>query len=285
MKEVNLAITGCAGRMGQALLTCLSDTKGVRVSGGLVPAKSPYKGKDLGLICGQKPLGITATDNIAEALNGADGVIDFTTPELTTSLVKMAVKAKIFCIIGTTGLSTAQEKVMHQAAKKVLIVKSGNMSLGVHLLARLTRIAATILSPNTWDSEIMELHHRLKKDAPSGTAILLGKAVAQGRHQRWSQKAVFQRHGSNVKRNQGEIGFASMRAGNAVGEHTVLFAGEDEQVVLTHKAQNRAIYAKGALTAALWAARQTQPGKKQQGKQGQTQGLYGMEQVLEDLYG
>jgi 4-hydroxy-tetrahydrodipicolinate reductase len=212
------------------------------------------------------PLGITASDNYLDLLAKADAVIDFTAPEASVELAAAAAQARIVHIIGTTGFDAAQEDAIAAAGRHATIVKSGNMSLGVNLLAVLVAQAARALGDD-WDIEIFDMHHRHKVDAPSGTALLLGEAAAGGRQIALSDKMQSGRDGMTGARQAGAIGFSALRGGSVVGDHEVIFAGDGEQIRLTHRAENRDIFARGALKAAQWAA-------------GQKPGVYSMQDVL-----
>jgi 4-hydroxy-tetrahydrodipicolinate reductase len=206
------------------------------------------------------------TCDIAAALANADVVVDFSSPEATVGMARAAAKAKVAHIIGTTGFTDDDLAVIAQAARDTVIVRSGNMSLGVNLLAVLVERAAKALGP-AWDAEIVEMHHRLKVDAPSGTALLLGEAVARGRGVDLATHSARGRDGVTGARPTGEIGFASLRGGTVVGDHTVIFAGAGERIELSHRAEDRGVFARGALAAALWT-------------RGKAPGLYSMADVL-----
>jgi 4-hydroxy-tetrahydrodipicolinate reductase len=261
-----LAIAGAAGRMGQALVRA-AGAGDVRVTGAAERAGSDALGKDAGVLAGLPALGVTVTDDIRAAAKDADVWIDFSTPEATraaaVALPALGVKA---AVIGTTGLDAASEAAVRAAAATVAIVKSGNFSLGVNVLAGLVRQAAERLGPD-WDIEILESHHRRKVDAPSGTALMLGEAAAAGRGRSLHDLRLEPREGITGSRPGGGIGFAVIRAGGIVGEHEVIFASETESLRLAHVAQDRTIFANGAIHAAIWAARQTP-------------GLYSMQDVL-----
>jgi 4-hydroxy-tetrahydrodipicolinate reductase len=266
MADMRLIVAGAGGRMGRTLVKAIVDIKGFVLSGALEDARSPLIGWDAGTLAGTPENGVKLTGDVAALLEKADGIVDFTAPVATVAFAELAASAGKVHIIGTTGLSTADEARIKDAAKKATIVKSGNMSLGVNLLAALTRRVAKTLD-NSFDIEILEMHHNQKVDAPSGTALLLGQAAAQGRGIDLDHHAVKARVGHTGPRKAGDIGFAALRGGSVVGEHSVIFAGPAERLELTHKAEDRMIFARGALHAALWA-------------RGQKPGLYSMMDVL-----
>ncbi|MGE0596319.1 MAG: 4-hydroxy-tetrahydrodipicolinate reductase [Hyphomonadaceae bacterium] len=251
---LSIAIAGAAGRMGRALIRAAAMRGDIRVVGGVERPGGGAIGADLGTLAGCDPIGVKATADIQEAAASADVWIDFTAPGATLSaLEKLATSPVRGAIIGTTGLSAAQEAAISDAAKRLAIVRSGNFSLGVHALAALVRQAAQKLGVG-WDIEIVETHHWRKVDAPSGTALLLGEAAAQGRGRTLAESRLPPRDGVGDERPEGGIGFSSVRGGGIVGQHDVIFAAEREVVTLSHQALDRAVFADGALTAALWAA-------------------------------
>ena len=215
-------------------------------------------GKDSGLLAGLSPNGIPVTDDVVEAFAKADGVLDFTVPAASLAFAELSAQARIVHVMGTTGMSAADDAKVAAAARHAVIVKSGNMSLGVNLLAVLVRQAAKALDAD-FDIEIVEMHHRHKVDAPSGTALLLGRAAAEGRDIDLDAHSVRVRDGHTGPRKRGDIGFATLRGGSVVGEHSVIFAGEGEVIELTHKATDRVLFARGAVRAALWG-RDKKPG-------------------------
>ncbi len=252
MSEMRLMVVGAGGRMGRTLVKAIAQTPGLALAGATENSNSPLIGKDAGELAGIGANGIALSPDAAPLLDKADGIIDFTVPEATVSFAALAAKGGKVHIIGTTGLSAADDTKIAEAAKRTVIVKSGNMSLGVNLLAALTRRVAKTLD-QSFDIEILEMHHNQKVDAPSGTALLLGRAAAQGRGVDLNARAVKAREGHTGARRAGDIGFATLRGGSVVGEHTVMFAGPAERIELTHKAEDRMIFARGALHAALWA--------------------------------
>ncbi|MFM8746615.1 MAG: 4-hydroxy-tetrahydrodipicolinate reductase [Aestuariivirga sp.] len=250
---MKLAIAGASGRMGRVLTRIVSETQGAELVGGLEPKGSPQIGADMGELAGIGRLDIPISDDPHALLTQADGLIDFTVPAATLSLVELAAQARIVHVIGTTGIDEAGEARIKAAARHARIVKSGNMSLGVNLLASLVRKVAAALGED-YDIEVLEMHHKHKIDAPSGTALLLGQAAAEGRGIDLKTRSVRSRDGHTGARRAGDIGFATLRGGSVVGEHTVIFAGETERIELTHKAASREMFARGAVKAALWAS-------------------------------
>lgn len=248
---MKLAIAGAAGRMGRVLTRIVNETPGTEVAGGLEPKGSPHVGADMGELAGLGRLDVAVSDDPLTLLSHIDGIIDFTVPAATLALAELAAQARIVHVIGTTGISAAGEAQIKAAARHARIIKSGNMSLGVNLLASLVRKVAATLGED-YDIEIVEMHHRHKIDAPSGTALMLGEAAAQGRGIALGERSVRSRDGHTGARTPGDIGFATLRGGSVVGEHTVIFAGETERIELTHKASSREMFASGAVRAALW---------------------------------
>jgi 4-hydroxy-tetrahydrodipicolinate reductase len=266
MSEMKIAVLGAAGRMGQSLARAVAATEGCVLAGGVEAKGSPAIGRDLGEVAGLGPLGIPITDDPLPLFAEIDGVLDFTAPAATVTFSGLAAQARIVHVIGTTGLSPDDMAKIEAAARHAAIVKAGNMSLGVNLLAGLTERVARTLGPE-FDIEILELHHRHKRDAPSGTALMLAEAAASGRGIALKDHAVRSREGDVGPRREGDIGFAVMRGGDVVGEHKVIFAGDGERIELVHVATDRGIFARGAVRAALWA-------------RGQGPGLYSMADVL-----
>jgi 4-hydroxy-tetrahydrodipicolinate reductase len=256
MSDMNLIVAGAAGRMGRTLIRAVHEMQGATVMGALEKPGAPEIGADIGELAGLGKLGVKVSDDPLPLFAKADGVLDFTAPAATLAMADLAAQARIVHVIGTTGI--ADEERLRAAARHAIIVKSGNMSLGVNLLAGLVRQAAKALDAD-FDIEIVEMHHRHKVDAPSGTALLLGEAAAEGREIDLAEHSERGRDGETGARQRGAIGFASLRGGSVVGEHTVIFAGEGEQVELSHRAFDRAIFARGAVKAALWG-RDKKPG-------------------------
>ncbi|HXK53247.1 MAG TPA: 4-hydroxy-tetrahydrodipicolinate reductase [Hyphomicrobiales bacterium] len=266
MSEMRLVIVGAGGRMGRNLIRAVHETAGCVVAGAVEQAGSELIGRDAGDLAGLGPIGVAVSDEPLALFAKADGVLDFTAPNASLGFAEIAAQARIVHVIGTTGFSPAEEEKIAAAARHAAIIKSGNMSLGVNLLAALVRQAAKALDTG-YDIEIVEMHHRHKVDAPSGTALLLGEAAARGRDIDLASHAVRARDGHTGARNSGDIGFATLRGGSVVGDHTVIFAGPDERVELSHRAGDRAIFANGAVKAALWG-------------RGKKPGLYSMSDVL-----
>jgi 4-hydroxy-tetrahydrodipicolinate reductase len=258
MSDMRLVVMGAAGRMGRMLVRTIGEMPGVAVAAALERAGSDALGKDAGVVAGLSPVGVPITDDPLQAVVNADGIVDFTAPAASVELAALAAQARIVHVIGTTGLSPSDLKKIDAAARHAVIVRSGNMSLGVNLLAALVERAAASLGPD-WDIEILEMHHKMKVDAPSGTALLLGESAARGRNIALAERSVRSRDGHTGARREGDIGFATLRGGSVVGDHSVIFAGTSERLELTHRADDRAIFARGAIRAALWG-RDKKPG-------------------------
>jgi 4-hydroxy-tetrahydrodipicolinate reductase len=269
MDAVRLAIAGAGGRMGQALIEAALALPGVVLAAALDVAGSKATGRDAGERFGRATGVIVGTD-VRSALRGADVLIDFTRPEGTLAHVAACAAAGVAAVVGTTGLNDAQKADLAAHATSVGIVYAANMSIGVVVLLSLVEQAAARLGPD-YDVEIVEMHHRHKVDAPSGTALQLGDAAAAGRGRRLADCAVYAREGHTGERAPGAIGFAALRGGDVVGEHTVIFAGTGERVELSHRATSRQNFATGALRAAVFVA-----GKRAAGQAG----LYDMRDVL-----
>ncbi|MGB8818450.1 MAG: 4-hydroxy-tetrahydrodipicolinate reductase [Rhizobiaceae bacterium] len=268
MSDMKLVVVGAAGRMGLELIRAIAKAEGVMLCGAVERAGSPALGRDAGELAGVGPLGVLVSDDPLPVFAKADGVLDFTIPAATVEFAGYAAQARIVHIIGTTGCTVEDEAKIAAAARHATIVKSGNYSLGVNILAALTEKVARALGPKDFDIEILEMHHKLKIDAPSGTALMLGDAAARGRGVNARETAVRSRDGHTGARAVGTIGFATLRGGSVVGDHSVIFAGEDEQITLTHHAVNRSMFAGGAIAAAKWA-------------HGKKPGLYSMRDVLD----
>ena len=258
MTELRLVVLGAGGRMGRMLVKGVAAEPGVRLYAALERPGSEFLGQDPGPLAGIPATGLAITDDVAAALDGADGVLDFTIPEATLALARQTGARGLIHVIGTTGMSPAQLEELRGLTGQARIVQSGNMSLGVNLLASLVRRAARALGPD-WDIEVLEMHHRMKVDAPSGTALLLGEAAAEGRAIDLAQHSVRVRDGHPGARRTGDIGFATLRGGSVIGEHAVIFAAEGERIELSHRAEDRGLFARGALRAALWV-RDVPPG-------------------------
>ncbi|MGR9170042.1 4-hydroxy-tetrahydrodipicolinate reductase [Rhizobium sp. KDH_Rht_773_N] len=256
---MKLVVVGAAGRMGQTLIRLIHSIEGATLHAAIERPGSPFVGKDAGEISGLGANGIIIGDDPLAAFLHAEGVLDFTSPAGSVEFAGLAAQARIVHVVGTTGCSAEDDARIAAAARHARVVKSGNMSLGVNLLSVLVQQAAQALDPADWDIEILEMHHKRKVDAPSGTALLLGEAAAKGRAIDLSAKSVRVRDGHTGPREAGAIGFATLRGGSVIGEHSVLFAGEGETVTLSHSATDRSIFARGAIKAALWA-RDKKPG-------------------------
>ncbi len=253
MADLKVVVAGAGGRMGGANIRAVANAGGMVLHAALDRAGADAIGQDAGPRAGLPPLGVTVTADSAAALEGADAIIDFTAPAATVDLARMAAEKGLVHVIGTTGCSAEDEAALTQAAGAgARIVKSGNMSLGVNLLASLVEKAAAALGPE-FDIEVLEMHHRHKVDAPSGTALLLGDAAAQGRGIDLDTNSIRARDGHTGARPDGAIGFATLRGGSVIGEHSVIFAGPSERIALSHKAEDRSLFANGALKAVSWA--------------------------------
>ncbi len=263
---IRVVVIGCAGRMGRMLVRAVAADPGCRLVGGSVEPGAPEEGSDLGALAGIGSTGVLATSDVAPLFAQADAVIEFSVPAATVAHAALAAQARCAHVIGTTGLDAEQEAALERAARHTALVYTANMSVGVTLLAAITRQVAATLGTD-WDIEVLEMHHRRKVDAPSGTALALGRAAADGRNVDLAAVRQTVRDGHTGPRPEGEIGFATLRGGSVVGEHRVIFAGADERIELAHIATDRAIFAAGALRAAKWAA-------------GQKPGLYTMNDVL-----
>ncbi|WP_444667410.1 4-hydroxy-tetrahydrodipicolinate reductase [Cereibacter changlensis] len=246
-----IVITGASGRMGQMLARTVLASDKARLVGCVERAGNAWLGRDIGEAMGGAAVGVSVTDDPLEAFAKAQAVIDFTSPAATIEFAALAAQARAVHVIGTTGLEPAHLEKLDWAAHHAVIVRAGNMSLGVNLLVQLTKKVAEALDAD-WDIEVVEAHHRMKVDAPSGTALMLGEAAAEGRGVTLDEAKVAARDGITGARERGSIGFSSIRGGDIVGEHDVIFATEGERIVLRHLATDRTIFARGALKAALW---------------------------------
>jgi 4-hydroxy-tetrahydrodipicolinate reductase len=248
---MKIAVMGVAGRMGQELVRAIHEADGCTVAGATERPDSPAIGADVGTLAGIGPIGVAVSADPLEVIAKSEGILDFTVPKATVEFAALAANARIVHVIGTTGLTTADEAHIAAAARHAPIIKAGNMSLGVNLLAAITRRVAEALDED-FDIEIVEMHHHHKVDAPSGTALMLGEAAAEGRGVALRDTADRGRDGHTGARKRGDIGFAALRGGDVVGEHDVIFAGMGERIVLRHIATDRMIFARGAVKAALW---------------------------------
>jgi 4-hydroxy-tetrahydrodipicolinate reductase len=266
MADMRLIVAGAGGRMGRALTRVIAGTPGAVLTGALEAPGSELLGKDAGVLAGLPANGIKLSADLWALSADADGILDFTVPGATIANVAIAAQRGMVHVIGTTGLSPSDEAVIRSVSSQAIVVKSGNMSLGVNLLAALVKRAAQSLDAS-FDIEVVEMHHRAKIDAPSGTALMLGQAAAAGRGIALEEHSVRGRDGVTGARRTGDIGFASLRGGTAAGDHSVIFAGANERLVLSHHAEDRVLFAHGALKAALWA-------------HGKPPGFYSMADVL-----
>ena len=268
---MKIAIAGAAGRMGQMLIREIARTEGCSLAGALEGAGSTMLGREAGEVAGvgtshRSIKSVKIVSDPAVAIGAADAVIDFTVPAATVEHARVAVEKGASMVIGTTGLDPQQTAAIHEAAKKIPILWAANMSLGINILMALVEKTASMLDP-AYDIEVLEMHHRHKIDAPSGTALALGRAAAAGRQVKLEDVWRKSRDGHTGARPSGEIGFATLRGGEEVGVHTVMFAAAGERLELNHRAFSRETYASGAVRSALWL-------------QGKTPGLYGMKDVL-----
>jgi 4-hydroxy-tetrahydrodipicolinate reductase len=252
VSPLKVVIAGCSGRMGHALLESVFADAELVLHGALDRADNPHLGRDAGEQFG-KLSGVKVTSDVDAALKGADVLVDFTRPEASMQYLDACQKANVSMVIGTTGFSEEQKAAIAAASKNIAIVFAPNMSVGVTLLINLVEQAARVLSDG-YDIEVVEMHHRHKVDAPSGTALRLGEAAAHGIGQDLKDCAIYAREGVTGEREAGKIGFATLRGGDVVGDHTVMFAGVGERVELTHKASSRATFAIGALRASKFMA-------------------------------
>ena len=256
MAEVpGITITGASGRMGQMLLKTVLDSDRARLVGAVERSGHAWVGRDVGEAMGGQANGIIVTDDPLEAFAISQAVIDFTTPAATLEVAALTAQARAVHIIGTTGMNAAEIEQLEPASRHAVIVRAGNMSLGVNLLTKLTEKVAAALDAD-FDIEIIETHHHYKVDAPSGTALMLGEAAAVGRGVNLNDVRESGRDGMTGARKRGDIGFVAIRGGDVVGEHDVLFAGAGERIILRHMATDRSIFARGALKAALWGQTQ-----------------------------
>ncbi len=265
--SINIAVTGASGRMGQALIQAIHENPKTVLSGALEREGADSIGQDSGALAGVGENHIEITDNFTVAFKGANVIVDFTVPQATLVFAEYAAENHIAHVIGTTGCDEIQDLAIARAAESTAIMKSGNMSMGVIMLSVLVERAAKALAAADWDIEVIEMHHKHKIDAPSGTALLLGNAAAKGRDIDLAESAVRGRDGITGERQEGTIGFAALRGGSVVGEHSVMFAGQGESITLSHRAEDRGIFARGAINAAIWT-------------NAQEPGLYSMRDVL-----
>jgi 4-hydroxy-tetrahydrodipicolinate reductase len=263
---MKVGIVGCAGRMGRMLVAETQAAQGCTLVGGVEHGQSPFLGADLGALAGLDDLGLLAESDSAALFEAADVVIDFTLRQAVIAHAEAAASHGAALVIGTTGLGPEDQAAVEKASQAVAVIQAANFSVGINLLLGLTAQVAAVLD-NDYDIEIVEMHHRHKVDAPSGTALALGQAAAAGRGVDLEAVSTRVRDGHTGARNAGDIGFATLRGGDVVGEHSVIFAAEGERIELTHKASSRALFARGAVRAAKWC-------------DGKAAGLYSMADVL-----
>ena len=263
---MKIAVVGAAGRMGRELVKAIHANEGTVLGGAIEQKGSIAVGQDAGLLAGLGKLGVLITDQALETFAKVDAVLDFTVPAASVEFAGLAANARIVHVCGTTGMSETDDAAIKAAARHATIIRAGNMSLGVNLLVAMTKKIAAALDAD-FDVEIVEMHHRMKVDAPSGTALMLGEAAAAGRGVSLRDVSDYARNGQTGARKRSHIGFAALRGGNVVGDHTVIFAAEGERIEITHRADDRAIFARGAVKAALWG-------------KGRSPGIYSMMDVL-----
>jgi 4-hydroxy-tetrahydrodipicolinate reductase len=264
--DLRIALLGATGRMGRAIARLVPETPGISLVAAVARPGSEGLGDDMGRLAGTSPLGVAVEASLADAVARADLLIDFSRPETLSESIRCCVGFERALVTGTTGHSAEQAAQLALAGEKIPVLAAPNMSAGVTLLTHLVEQAAAALGPE-YDAEIVEMHHRHKADAPSGTALRLGEAVAAGRGVNLGDKAVFERYGRPGERPEGAIGFAALRGGDVIGDHSVIFAGPGERIELGHRASDRALFARGALKAAAWL-------------RDKPAGLYGMKDVL-----
>ena len=252
MAEMRLIVAGAGGRMGRALARVISETPGAMLVGALEAPGSEHLGQDAGVLAGLPANNVKLSADLWAMSEHADGILDFTVPAATIANVAIAAQRRLVHIIGTTGLSSSDDAVIQSVTNRATVVKSGNMSLGINLLTALVKRVAQSLD-DSFDIEIVEMHHKAKVDAPSGTALMLGEAAASGRNITLQAHSARGRDGLTGPRKTGDIGFASLRGGTITGDHSVIFAGPMERIELTHRAEDRTMFAQGAVKAALWA--------------------------------
>lgn len=263
---MKIGVTGIVGRMGKVIADLVAADPIAELSAGFVRQGNNFDGADLGEFLGQEKTGYKITSDLDHFFKSCEAIIDFSSPAFSLECAKKAAQYKKIFVCGTTGFSESEKQQLSEYAKECVIIWSSNMSVGVNVLFGLAEKVAAILRDD-YDVEIVEMHHRNKIDAPSGTALSLGAAVAKGRGVNFKEVANLARSGANNPRKKGEIGFATLRGGDVIGDHTVVFAADGERVELTHKATNRNVFAAGAIRAAIWGS-------------GQKAGFYLMKDVL-----
>ncbi len=254
---MKIGITGISGKMGQVIAKLVLSDAIAEISSGFVRKGNNFDQMDIGEFLGVEKSGYKITSNIDEFFEKCDAVIDFSSPALSLVCAQKAAQTGKILVCGTTGFSDDEKKKLVEYSKNCVIIWSSNMSIGVNLLMNLVEKVSAILRED-YDVEIVEMHHRNKVDAPSGTALSLGAAVASGRNVNLKEASIMNHVGINDKRQKGKIGFASLRGGDVIGDHSVIFAGEGERVELTHKATSRDVFASGAIRAAIWGSNQKQ---------------------------
>jgi len=264
--STRIAILGASGRMGRSVIQATAQAAGARLGAALEREGSPELGQDAGTLAGLAPCGVRLVSRLEEAADDFDVLIDFTRPEATLAALAWCQSRGKAMVIGTTGLSAEQKAQVQAAAQRMPVVMAGNFSIGVNLALKLLEEAARVLAAE-FDIEIIEAHHRHKVDAPSGTALMMGEAAARGAGRELKDCAVYERYGHTGARERRSIGFSTVRGGDVVGDHTVMFLGDGERVEISHKASSRSIFAKGAVHAATWLS-------------GRAPGLYSMQDVL-----
>ncbi|MDZ4697325.1 MAG: 4-hydroxy-tetrahydrodipicolinate reductase [Deltaproteobacteria bacterium] len=264
-QNLKIGVFGAAGKMGRTIVRVIADTKGTSLGAAIEGPNNPTIGQDAGALAGVTPLGV-AVKGESPGADAAAAWIDFSLPEVTVANADAAARAGVAFVAGTTGLSDAQKAKLAEAGQKIPVVFSPNMSIGVNVLLELVK-RATVSLGTDYDIDIVEAHHRMKRDAPSGTALRLAEAVAEGRERPLSEIACYSRHGEIGARPPGELGIQTLRGGDVVGDHTVFFFGQGERIEITHRASSRETFARGAVRAAIWAA-------------GRAPGLYDMRDVL-----
>jgi 4-hydroxy-tetrahydrodipicolinate reductase len=263
---IKLTVCGAAGRMGSRIVALSKEYSDIKLVGAIEAKKNPKLKLDAGSVAGVGDLGVKITDNLEKIINKTDTVVNFTSPEATLEHLKIVKKYKKSMVIGTTGFNNEQLKIIQKAAKDIPIVLSPNMSVGVNLLFKILKDVAKVLGDD-YDVEIVEAHHRMKKDAPSGTAIKMAKVIAESLGRNFDEVAVYARKGIIGERTKQEIGIQTVRAGDIVGEHNVIFGGLGERIEIIHRASSRDTFARGALRAVIWL-------------KGKPAGLYDMADVL-----
>ena len=265
---IHAVITGIGGRMGRAVASVVGGSEGISITGATEREGSEFIGRDIGELAGSGVLGRVVCEDLLQALSSGEGdvIIDFTAPDATRRHLAVAVRSGTAMVIGTTGLGKEGEQEVREAARRIPVVFSPNMSVGINLMLRLVEISASALGGD-YDIEVVEAHHRLKRDAPSGTALKLAEVLAEAAGRDLARDGVFCRKGMIGERKRGSIGIQAIRAGDIVGDHTVLFGGDGERLEITHRASSRETFARGAVRAALWVC-------------GREPGLYSMGDVL-----